>query len=138
MRILKMLWTLPNTLIGVLLGLLSFTWPWWDGRRALIFESDRGFRKLHARQGYAAITFGNAIVTTPDPGERLMRHELTHVRQYETWGPFYALAYGFYWVKLWLQGQDPYWDNPFEIEARAAEDQPPVAAVADSQVQRTS
>ena len=98
MRVLGMFWTLPNTLLGVLLGFLSFTWPWWDERRALIFESDQGFRKLHSRKGYAAITFGNAIITTPNASERLMRHEFTHVRQYESWGPFFALAYGFYWV----------------------------------------
>ena len=118
MRALRMLWTLPNTLIGLILGFLSFAWPRWDERGALVFESDRGFRKLHSRGNYIAITLGNAIVANPDPSEETMRHEFVHVRQYETWGPFFALAYAFFWVKLWSEGQDPYRDNPFEREAR--------------------
>ena len=121
MRALKMLWTLPNTLIGLLLGFLSFAWPRWDERGALVFESDRGFRKLHSKANYIAITLGNAIVTDPNPSEKTMRHEFAHVRQYETWGPFFALAYVFYWVKLWLERKDPYGDNPFEREAEEAE-----------------
>lgn len=121
MRILKMLWTLLNTLIGLALGFLSFAWPRWDERGALVFESDQGFRKLHSKKGFAAITFGNAIIATPNPSERLMRHEFAHVRQYETWGPFFMLAYAFYWLKLWLEDKDPYMDNPFEREARKAE-----------------
>lgn len=128
MRALRMLWTLPNTLIGLVLGFLSFAWPRWDERGALVFESEQGFRKLHSKRGYAAITFGNAIITNPNPGVRLMRHELAHVRQYEKWGPFYVLVYGFYWLKLSLEGKDGYWDNPFEQEAREAEDKPSASA----------
>jgi len=123
MRTLKMLWTLPNTLIGLVLGFLSFAWPQWDERGALVFESDRGFRGLHSKWGYAAITFGNVIIASQHPSERLMRHEFAHVGQYETWGPFFILAYVFYCVKLWLEGKNPYNDNPFEREAREAEDE---------------
>jgi len=121
MRALKMLWALPNTLIGLLLGFLSFAWPRWDERGALIFESDRGFRKLHSKANYIAITLGNVIVTDPNPSEETMRHEFAHVRQYETWGLFFALGYAFHWVKLWLERKDPYGDNPFEREAKDAE-----------------
>jgi hypothetical protein len=121
MWILQMLWTLPNTLIGLVLGFLSFTWPRWDERRALVFESDRGFRKLHSRSNYIAITLGNVIVTNPNPSKETMRHEFAHVRQYEAWGSFFALAYAFFGLKLWLEDKKPYQDNPFEREAREAE-----------------
>ncbi len=133
MRALKMLWTLPNTLVGLILGFLSFTWPRWDGRGALVFESDRGFRRLHSSssRGYIAITLGNVIVTNPNPDEKTMRHEFTHVRQYETWGPFFALAYAYYWVKLKSEGKDPYGDNPFEVEARKAEQDGPATEPAN-------
>jgi hypothetical protein len=130
MRVLKMLWTLPNTLVGLVLGFLSFTWPRWDKRRALVFESDRGFRKLHSKKNYVAITLGNAIVTNPDPDEETMRHELVHVRQYETWGPLFALAYAFFWIKLSLEGKNPYRDNPFERGAREGEGEGHAAASA--------
>ena len=113
-----MLWTSPNTLVGVLLGFLSFTWPRWDERGALVFESSRGFRELHSKFNYGAITLGNAIVVEPNPTADTMRHEFVHVRQYEAWGPFFALAYAFYWVKLKLEDKDPYSDNPFEREAQ--------------------
>lgn len=128
MQALGMVWTLPNTLVGLVLGLLSFAWPWWHKCGALVFESDRGFRKLHSKRGYVAITFGHVIITEPTPDERLMRHEFAHVRQYEKWGPFYMLAYGFFWLKLSLEGKDGYRDNPFEKEAREAEDNPSVSA----------
>lgn len=124
MKALKMLWALPNIAVGSVLGFASLTWPHWDDRGVLLFESDRGFRRWHKQKGYAAITFGHVIISGPYPGERLMRHELTHVAQYERWGPFYMLAYVFYWVKLGLEGQDPYLDNPFEREARKAEEVP--------------
>lgn len=121
MLIFKMLWTLPNTLIGLILGFLSFAWPRWEKSGVLIFESDRGFRKLHSEQGYGAITFGHVVISKPNPSPRLMRHEMAHVKQYERWGPFYMLAYGFYWLKLTLTGKDGYHDNPFEVEASKAE-----------------
>jgi hypothetical protein len=124
MKALKMLWALPNTVVGVVLGFLSWAWPRWDDRGVLLFEGDRGFRKWHSQKGYVAITFGHAVVAKPQPGEKLMRHELAHVAQYEKWGPFYMLAYAFYWVRLRLAGKDPYHDNPFEREAREAEELP--------------
>jgi hypothetical protein len=41
-----------------------------------------------------------------------------HVRQYERWGPLFVPAYLVSSLVLWLRGRDPYWDNPFEVEAR--------------------
>jgi len=121
MRALKMLWALPNTLVGLLLGFLSFDWPRWEPRGALVFESERGFRKYHSDRGYAAITFGHVIIAGPRPGEKLLRHELAHVAQYEKWGPLFMPAYVYHFVRLALAGQDGYTDNPFEREARQAE-----------------
>ena len=64
----------------------------------------------------AAITFGRTIVVHPrvQITERLIRHELAHVRQWEEnrWFPLQYLMnhlrYG-------------YEQNPYEVEARAAE-----------------
>lgn len=122
MRVLRMLWALPNTLVGLVLGLLSFARPRWDGRGALIFASQRGLCKLLYQWRYIAITFGHVVITRPDPSEKTLRHEFAHVRQYETWGPFFTLVYAFYCVKLRLEGKNPYHANPFEIEAKRVEE----------------
>ena len=47
-------------------------------------------------------------------------HERVHVRQYELWGPFFLPAYLVAGAVQLLKGRDPYRDNPFEVEARAA------------------
>ncbi len=65
----------------------------------------------------AAVTLGETIVVHPGTviSERLMRHELEHVRQWREEGwmfPFrYALAYL----------RHGYRDNPYEVAARNAE-----------------
>ena len=43
------------------------------------------------------------------------------MRQAERWGPFFLPAYLVAGAVQLLQGRDPYRDNPFEVEARAAE-----------------
>ena len=49
--------------------------------------------------------------------ERVRRHELVHVGQYERWGPAFVPVYLFHSLRLWLAGKDAYRDNPFEKEA---------------------
>jgi hypothetical protein len=71
---------------------------------------------LGGRRRVAAVTLGRTIVLAPDarPSRRLLRHELAHVRQWRDsrWFPVrYVLAHV----------RHGYVDNPYEIEARAAE-----------------
>ncbi len=58
------------------------------------------------------------ILSVGDLDDRLLEHELVHVRQYERWGillwPAYAVAS--LWAKL--RGGDAYRDNHFERQAR--------------------
>jgi hypothetical protein len=71
---------------------------------------------------FRAITLGHVIVAaSPLEMERLRAHELVHVRQYERWGPLFFAAYA--GSSLWqlLRGRRAYWDNHFEVEARALE-----------------
>jgi hypothetical protein len=68
---------------------------------------------------FGAITLGHVIVgATPQQLERLRAHERVHVRQYERWGLAFFVAYPA--ASLWqlLRGRRPYWDNPFEVQAR--------------------
>ncbi len=48
--------------------------------------------------------------------ERLQRHENAHWQQYKRMG-----ALKFYAKYLWLSARYGYWNNPMEVEARAAE-----------------
>ena len=49
--------------------------------------------------------------------ERLMKHELCHVRQYQQHG-YIGFLIKYLW-EIWRKG---YYNNKFEVEARAAED----------------
>lgn len=67
----------------------------------------------------AAVTLGRTIVVHPDVPvtERLLKHELTHVRQWQA-SPFtFPVRYVLNFVR---HGYDA---NPYEVEARAAEEE---------------
>ena len=70
------------------------------------------------RAAAAAVTLGDAIVVHPNVPltARLLRHELAHVRQWQA-RPF---TFPFRYVLGHLR--HGYQQNPYEIEARAAED----------------
>ena len=77
------------------------------------------------------MTLGHVILGVSRPALETVRpHEWVHVRQYERWGPLFLPAYLLSSLVLWIAGREPYWENPFEVEAyaadreRAAEDQP--------------
>ena len=65
----------------------------------------------------AAVTLGRTILLAPgvEPTERLLRHELAHVRQWER-GPY---VFPFRYIAAHIR--HGYGNNPFEAEARAAE-----------------
>jgi hypothetical protein len=126
------LWALPCSLLGLLLGL-----PWLlQGRQAGRGGSLRrvdGVLELALHRGevlagcraarlpFAAITLGHVVIGVSEAAlARLRAHEQVHVRQYERWGPLFLLAYPLASAWAWLRGRRPYLDNPFEIEARRA------------------
>lgn len=71
---------------------------------------------------FNAITFGHCVLAL-DAGclERLRTHEHAHVKQYECWGVLFLLAYPLASAWQLLRGRRPYFDNPFEVQARKAE-----------------
>ncbi len=66
----------------------------------------------------AAVTLGRTIVVHPDVPltPRLLKHELTHVRQWQAQPFTFAARYVLNHVRY------GYHANPYEVEARAAED----------------
>ena len=140
--------TLPHTL-GFLWALplfivfwLFYVFPLWalghiryDGRedplvwRFRVVNRTSWYRRLWGGwKGHAGPSF---IVMTPDfDAKRSLRtrlHELEHVRQIFRWGIFFYPVYVAIavWI-FWIDSPDkhPYFDHPFEMEARKAAGQP--------------
>ena len=70
------------------------------------------------------MTLGHVVLGVSGPTlETIRPHEWVHVRQYERWGPLFIPAYVLCSGLLWVAGRQPYWENPFEVEAYAADRQ---------------
>ena len=122
-RLVAYAWACPNTLIGILAGLLM----WILGastrivRGALEFSGGLLGSWLSSPAvacPYRAITLGHVILGTDETALNAARdHEHVHVRQYERWGPFFLPAY--LASSLWqlMLGRRCYRDNYFERQA---------------------
>ena len=131
----RYLWAGPNTLVGALFILPTLL----TGGQAHVVS---GVLELHGgvaawflrhctllRGGASAMTLGHVVLgKTPWLLEATRRHERVHVRQAERWGPFFIPAYVFSSLVQLARGRRPYYDNPFEVEAYAAE--PPTYSAA--------
>jgi hypothetical protein len=98
LRILGHLWTLPNTLLGLLVGTcLTFGLPRRaPGRGFLVFASGHGISRRVVRSGPWATTLGAVVIfwqpkVKDDPG--YLAHEGYHVFQYLCLGPFFIPLY---------------------------------------------
>jgi drug/metabolite transporter (DMT)-like permease len=124
MRVFRILWALPNTLIGLLfvpVALLSGGHVRWRG--GALEVQGRGVawilhRLVPIPGGASALTLGHVVLGR---NERCLRecdaHERVHVRQYEVWGPLFLPAYVVASVVAFLRGGDPYRGNRFERAA---------------------
>jgi hypothetical protein len=108
---LGLLWSLPDTLLGLGFAALSLALP----RRLdglLVAESNRGLAWLFlTRRGFGAITLGRVVISAVPLSPRLLAHESHHARQFEVLGPFFVPLY------LWLHARRGYAANPLEQEA---------------------
>lgn len=120
-KILAIIWTSPNSLIGLLLGALGLLTGGKVQVKRGVLEFYGGaitwlLRRLPINA--TAMTLGHTIVGQNPTGLRAARnHEHVHVRQYERWGPLFLPAYLLSSLYLWVIKRDPYLDNPFEVEA---------------------
>ncbi|HEY9147168.1 MAG TPA: hypothetical protein VIN36_10820, partial [Thiobacillus sp.] len=70
----------------------------------------------------AALTLGHVVVGVSFYALTATRaHERAHVRQFERWGVLLLVLYPLAGLLAWVRGGNPYRDNLFEREARAAE-----------------
>lgn len=126
MRLLRYVWALPVTGLGLLVAPLA----WLGGGRwqvvgGVLEVYGGGVRWLlrHAVPlpgGALAMTLGHVVLGCDAAClERTRAHERVHVRQAERWGAFFIPAYLGASLWAWLRGRHPYLDNPFEREAFA-------------------
>jgi len=125
---LRYLWALPNTLIGLALALTGLA----GGGRARVFRGvlevhGPGIRRLLERIAPAglsiqALTLGHVVLGRDDRAlDRTRDHEEVHVRQYERWGPAFLPAYLVSSLLAVWRGGDSYLHNRFERAALARE-----------------
>jgi hypothetical protein len=122
-RIAAYVWASPNSAFGLALGLLMSLL----GARLRIVRGVLEFSggpvgvviaRPAARIPFRAITFGHVILGVDAATLDAARdHEHVHVRQYQTWGPFFIPAYVA--SSLWqlARGRRCYRDNWFERQA---------------------
>ena len=123
-RWVKLIWALPNSLIGLVLALI----PLLAGGRAKVSSGalEVTYRDEGAACGrfarwlpFRAIVFGHVILAvTCEELVAIGAHERVHVRQYERWGPMFLPAYALSGAWQWVNGRDAYFDNYFERQAR--------------------
>jgi len=121
LKILKVIWASPNTLLGSVLGIIGILF---GGKAQFV----RGALEYHGGlvawllrrfpNNVCAMTLGHSIVGIDKESLEAARdHEHVHVRQYEQWGLFFIPAYFLASAYVKYKGKNPYYDNPFEVEA---------------------
>lgn len=113
------MWTLPNTVLGLLAGALTFQRPRVAHGLLLFDRGPRGLTVLLARANRAAMTLGFVVVSAVPVEGRLLAHERHHVRQYCAWGPLFIPVY------LALAIGYGYRRHPMEVRAERAALDPP-------------
>ncbi|MEQ8791879.1 MAG: hypothetical protein RIC55_36820 [Pirellulaceae bacterium] len=123
LKSLGVLWALPYTLLGMLIGCVGLCTGGRVQRKGWVLEFYGGGTKwfvthLPGGQFTLALTLGHTVLGQSEATLDIARnHELVHVRQFERWGLMMGPAYLLSSLVLWIVGRRPYLDNPFEREA---------------------
>jgi hypothetical protein len=109
------LWTLPNTLLGVVLGVFTFQIPRLSSGGVLVFDRHpRGLTWLMPKLHRVAVTVGFVILAAEPLTGRLEVHERHHVGQFGVWGPLFLPVY------FLMAARYGYRRHPMEVAARRA------------------
>lgn len=128
LRLLRYAWALPVTLIGMLVIVMAKSSGGSVQKVDGVLESAGGWPARILHRGFpfsgavAAMTLGHVVVgVSLDALSATRVHERVHVQQFERWGMLLLVLYPLAGLLALLRGGNPYRDNPFEQEARAAE-----------------
>ncbi len=130
------LWSLPNTLIGLILAKVFYggrNWEWFEG--TLLVTVERAIGNPGAQTwGVVICCVGPRNRQVVDSLRPLWDHEYRHVLQGLVFGPLFLLAYGFEWLFrfVFMPGQPKdaprwfraYWNLSWEKDARRYAGQP--------------
>lgn len=126
MILLRYLWALPTTFVGILLILPTLLTGGKLHCHTGVLELQGGFVRfllthlVTLPNGASAMTLGHVVIGRDQEClDRTRSHERIHVQQVERWGMFFIPAYLCCSLWLRLRGYDGYLDNPFEVEAYA-------------------
>ena len=122
LELLGFAWTVPNTLIGLLLGALTFQAPRLHGGAIVFDRAPRGVTALLRRMHRTAMTVGFVIVSAVPVEGRLLEHERHHIRQFMALGPLFIPVY------FALAVPFGYRRHPMERAARRAAGEEPAEA----------
>ncbi|MCI0633672.1 MAG: hypothetical protein L0206_07135 [Actinobacteria bacterium] len=117
-ELLGFFWTLPNTILGLVLGACTFQLPRSHGGAIVFDRRPRGLTRALRSMHRTAMTVGFVIVASVPVEGRLLEHERHHVRQYARWGPLFIPVY------LLLAIGFGYRRHPMERSARRAAGEP--------------
>jgi len=128
-KLLGYAWAAPVSLLGISYASIFrlFGWYSWHGVEgdALVWlvNQDRAPAWLmKAWKEWGGHAVGNAVVLkfSPDIKPLTLKHEQKHVDQVMRLGIFQPIVYSINYVAILLgcPGSDPYFSNPFEIDAR--------------------
>ena len=112
--VLGFVWAMPNTLLGLVVGALTFQTPRIHGGAIVFDRRPRGVTWLLRALNRTAMTHGFVIVSAAPLEGRLLAHERHHVRQSMLWGPLFVPVY------LALAIPFGYRRHPMERAARRA------------------
>lgn len=120
-KTIAILWTIPNTLLGCVLGgiglLMGGKVQCKEG--AIEFYGGLVQWMLSLIPGRIhAMTLGHSIIGLSARSLEVARkHEHVHIRQYEWFGPLFIPCYLLASLFVMFQGKRAYRDNPFEVQA---------------------
>lgn len=131
-RIAGFVWAAPLTLLGLIYVHVFVLLRWYKRLGvfgdALVWQlvpekAPAWLDKAWLRWG--GHTIGNVVVVkhdlTTDRGKLILRHEQEHVHQCMVLGVFQPILYALAYIGLmFCRYSHPYYDNPFEIDARRA------------------
>lgn len=123
-------WSAPVTVVGLVYTSIFqlIGWHDWIGVRddALVWRVSSSVPQWLGTlwKPWSGHTIGNVVVLNVDPEEqpKVLLHEMVHVRQCMRLGVFQPLIYGLAYlgIKFGCEASDPYFTNPFEVDARRA------------------
>jgi hypothetical protein len=118
LELLGFIWTVPNTVLGLVLGAFTFQLPRAHGGAFVFDRRPRGLTRILRVMNRTAMTVGFVIVAAVPVEGTLLAHERHHIRQYSRWGPLFIPVY------LMLAIPYGYRRHPMERAARRAAGEP--------------